>query len=62
MKLASLDAGHYRIPLPVVVSDSTHGEITHFEWRLHYEATAPDRPGHGVVFDWGALDELRVPE
>ena len=31
MKIASLDAGHYRIELPVVLSDSTHGSITHFE-------------------------------
>jgi hypothetical protein len=29
--VAAIDAGHYRIPLPVVLSDSTHGEITHFE-------------------------------
>ena len=29
--LAGLDVGHYRIPLPVVLSDSTHGDISHFE-------------------------------
>jgi L-alanine-DL-glutamate epimerase-like enolase superfamily enzyme len=23
-------------------------------------ATAPDTPGHGVVFDWEALEEMRV--
>jgi L-alanine-DL-glutamate epimerase-like enolase superfamily enzyme len=31
MSLAALETGHYRIPLPVTLSDSTHGEITHFE-------------------------------
>lgn len=31
MALAALETGHYRIPLPVTLSDSTHGEITHFE-------------------------------
>jgi L-alanine-DL-glutamate epimerase-like enolase superfamily enzyme len=31
MPIARVDADHYRIPLPVVLSDSTHGEITHFE-------------------------------
>ena len=31
MKVTRLECGHYRIPLPVVLSDSTHGEIRHFE-------------------------------
>lgn len=31
MAIAALDVGHYRIPLPSVLSDATHGEITHFE-------------------------------
>jgi L-alanine-DL-glutamate epimerase-like enolase superfamily enzyme len=31
MVVDSLDAGHYRIPLPTALSDSTHGTITHFE-------------------------------
>jgi L-alanine-DL-glutamate epimerase-like enolase superfamily enzyme len=31
MKIEALDAGHYRIQLPVALSDSTHGTITHFE-------------------------------
>ena len=31
MVVDSLVAGHYRIPLPTVLSDSTHGTITHFE-------------------------------
>ena len=31
MKIASLAVGHYRIPLPDVLSDSTHGDIAAFE-------------------------------
>ena len=29
--IKSFERGHYRIPLPVTLSDSTHGEITAFE-------------------------------
>ncbi|MCY4286607.1 MAG: mandelate racemase/muconate lactonizing enzyme family protein [Thiotrichales bacterium] len=28
-RIVSIEARHYRIPLPVVMSDSTHGEISH---------------------------------
>src|SRR5215831_11746146 len=31
MAIAQLRADHYLIPLPVVLSDSTHGDISHFE-------------------------------
>jgi len=36
--IASVESACYRVPLPVVLSDSTHGEMTHFElvtarWR-----------------------------
>lgn len=31
MIVDSLAPGHYRIPLPTALSDSTHGTITHFE-------------------------------
>ena len=30
-KIAGVESGCYRVPLPVVLSDSTHGEMTHFE-------------------------------
>ena len=30
-KIAAIDVGCYRVPLPVTLSDSTHGDITHFE-------------------------------
>ena len=31
MSISSIEAGHYRIPLPATLSDSTHGEMTNFE-------------------------------
>ena len=31
MKISAVQTDHFRIPLPAVLSDSTHGEITHFE-------------------------------
>ena len=31
MRIATLETGLYRIALPVALSDSTHGTITHFE-------------------------------
>lgn len=30
MKIENLQVDHFRIPLPVVLSDSTHGEMSHF--------------------------------
>ena len=30
-RIKNIETGHYRIPLPVTLSDSTHGEITAFE-------------------------------
>ncbi len=31
LTIAEVQADHDRIPLPVTLSDSTHGEISHFE-------------------------------
>jgi L-alanine-DL-glutamate epimerase-like enolase superfamily enzyme len=31
MKIGAVRTDHFRIPLPTVLSDSTHGEISHFE-------------------------------
>jgi hypothetical protein len=30
VKIEDLQVDHFRIPLPVVLSDSTHGEMSHF--------------------------------
>jgi hypothetical protein len=45
--IASVGVDHYRIPLPVVLAEGM--------------ATAPERPGHGVEFDWRGLDRVRAP-
>ena len=31
MKIANIEVQHFHIPLPTVLSDSTHGEMSHFE-------------------------------
>ena len=67
MALSSIQIDHFNIPLPVVLSDSTHGDISHFALVTirvtdedGAEAIAPSRPGHGVSFDWDALEAHRV--
>jgi hypothetical protein len=42
-----LRCDHYRIPLPVVLSDSTHGDITHFELVAVRIAAADGAEGVG---------------
>ena len=32
--ISKIETGCYRVPLPVVLSDSTHGDLTHFELIL----------------------------
>jgi L-alanine-DL-glutamate epimerase-like enolase superfamily enzyme len=54
MKIASLDTALYRIELPVPLSDSTHGTMTHFELvtvRLRDEEGAE---GVGYTYTTGA--------
>ncbi len=54
MKIASLETALYRIELPVPLSDSTHGTMTHFELvtvRLRDEAGAE---GVGYTYTTGA--------
>ncbi len=100
-RIVSLEAGYYRVPLPVTLSDSMHGDMPAFELntvivrdadgaegpgytavpnRSYLEAhgfgldayiaeplaiaegfaVAPDRPGHGIVFDWTGLAAIRA--
>ncbi|MEM7131928.1 MAG: mandelate racemase/muconate lactonizing enzyme family protein [Chloroflexota bacterium] len=42
-KITAIQTDHYRIPLPVVLTDSTHGEMSHFEL-----VTVRLRDEHGV--------------
>ena len=53
MTIAAVEVGHYRIPLPVVLSDSTHGEITHFELVTARVRTADGAEGLGYTYTVG---------
>jgi L-alanine-DL-glutamate epimerase-like enolase superfamily enzyme len=54
MKIASLDAGLYRIELPVALSDSTHGTITHFELITVRLRDSDGAEGVGYTYTVGA--------
>lgn len=48
-----LRCDHYRIPLPVVLSDSTHGDITHFELVAVRIGAADGAEGVGYTYTVG---------
>jgi L-alanine-DL-glutamate epimerase-like enolase superfamily enzyme len=52
--VAGIDAGHYRIPLPVVRSDSTHGGVTHVERVTARVRAADGAEGLGYTYTVGA--------
>jgi L-alanine-DL-glutamate epimerase-like enolase superfamily enzyme len=52
-KIAQLTAGHYRIPLPVALSDSTHGIITAFELITVRVTDADGAEGLGYTYTTG---------
>jgi L-alanine-DL-glutamate epimerase-like enolase superfamily enzyme len=54
MTIASLETALYRIPLPVVLSDSTHGTITHFELVTVRLRDAAGAEGTGYTYTVGA--------
>ena len=49
----SLDAGFYRVPLPVVLSDSTHGSIRAFELVTATVRDADGAEGIGYTYTVG---------
>jgi L-alanine-DL-glutamate epimerase-like enolase superfamily enzyme len=51
--IASLTADHYRIPLPVVLSDSTHGDIAEFELVTVRVRDAAGAEGVGYTYTVG---------
>src|SRR5215472_8946129 len=53
MTIASLQADHYRIPLPVVLSDSTHGDIAAFELVTVRLRDADGAEGIGYTYTVG---------
>jgi L-alanine-DL-glutamate epimerase-like enolase superfamily enzyme len=54
MRIASLDTRLYRIELPVALSDSTHGTITHFELITVRLRDADGAEGVGYTYTVGA--------
>ncbi len=54
MTIAEVQADHYRIPLPVTLSDSTHGEISHFELITLRLRDAEGAEGLGYTYTVGA--------
>jgi L-alanine-DL-glutamate epimerase-like enolase superfamily enzyme len=53
MTIAAVDVGHYRVPLPVVLSDSTHGEIAHFDLVTARVRAADGAEGLGYTYTVG---------
>lgn len=60
--IVSIEPGYYRIPLPVVLSDSMHGEMTVFELNTVRVRDADGAEGVGYTFTCGrngaAIDAL----
>jgi L-alanine-DL-glutamate epimerase-like enolase superfamily enzyme len=54
MTIASLETSHYLIPLPVVLSDATHGTITHFELVTVRLRDRDGAEGTGYTYTVGA--------
>jgi L-alanine-DL-glutamate epimerase-like enolase superfamily enzyme len=54
MAIGAVEVGHYRIPLPAVLSDSTHGEITHFELVTARLRADDGAEGLGYTYTVGA--------
>ena len=53
MAIDRIRSDHYRIPLPVVLSDSTHKEITHFELITARISMADGAEGLGYTYTVG---------
>ena len=54
MRIATLETGLYRIALPVALSDSTHGTITHFELITVRLRDTDGAEGVGYTYTAGA--------
>ncbi|MEE2754018.1 MAG: mandelate racemase/muconate lactonizing enzyme family protein [Candidatus Latescibacterota bacterium] len=53
MKITELQTDFYRIPLPVALSDATHGKITHFDLITARVTTSDGNEGVGYTFTPG---------
>ena len=65
-RLDRIEAGHYRIPLPEVLTDSTHGEMRDFELNTVRVRDADGAEGTGYSFtvgrNGGAVDAVLARE
>jgi L-alanine-DL-glutamate epimerase-like enolase superfamily enzyme len=52
--IRAVETSHYRVPLPAVLSDSTHGDIAHFELVTARVRTADGAEGLGYTYTVGA--------
>ena len=55
MNISRVQTDHYRIPLPVVLSDSTHGDISHFGLIVSRIETADGQEGMGYTYCVGDI-------
>ena len=55
MKITGIRTDHFRIPLPVVLSDSTHGDISHFGLIVTRIQTAAGQEGVGYTYAVGDI-------
>lgn len=60
MKIQSVQTDHYRIPLPTVLSDSTHGDITHFALITARVRTDDGQEGLGYTYTVGNIGGAAV--
>jgi len=54
MTIEKISCDHYRIPLPVTLSDSTHGDMTHFELITVRISDADGAEGLGYTYTVGS--------
>ena len=54
MSIENVETSHYSIPLPVVLSDSTHGDMASFELMTARIRDAEGREGVGYTYTLGA--------
>ncbi|MCF3932812.1 mandelate racemase/muconate lactonizing enzyme family protein [Acuticoccus sp. M5D2P5] len=54
MKIEAVDVAHYHVPLPVPLSDSTHGIITHFDLVVVHIRDTDGADGFGYTYTVGA--------
>ena len=55
--ISKIETGCYKVPLPVVLSDSTHGDLTHFELILVQIEDKEGSRGLGYTYTVGTAGE-----